>query len=375
MGSFSVACGVSRMALGHGDKCLLIPLARTKHSDDCKSGSYYVSNDGPIGRFHPLTLPIFGEYNDYGSLENIEETANTKRIEEFFGCSISDFVEHMCYQYNSPLEKDAGPNVPKEGYGMFVKREVFDDLANNPMSEWGKKETAFNSFDMNVFTLNYLGFVEDTTIKKDTKERFNRLFKHEEIPQFEAWSDGNWTHYKLNGKDYEHIYHPDGLYKLLKQKRILVSVDKFEKLKTIRTAEMWYDSEREKIKKITEKEKVFANPPTEGESKQVTAKKLLELAMAMSDFEYSHDIHFLKLGNWSNNNKRFRELYESLFDDKTFRKEFIDYKTFEQGLYFINAPLMPSWCGIQYGCHDAELRLAKLVQKLAKKKIKQYSGE
>lgn len=374
MGSFSVACGVSRMALNSGDKCLLIPLAKTKHSDDTRTGSYYVSNDGPIGRFHPLTLPIFGDYSDYGSLNNIEENSHTKRIEEFFGCSISDFVEHMCYNYHSPLEENAGPNVPKEGYGMFVKREIFDDLASNPMTEWGDKETAFNNIDMNTFTLTYLGFVEDKDRERDPKERYNRLFKHPQIPQLEAWSDGTWTHYKIDGKENQQIYHPEGLYKLLKKNGLLVNADKFEALKNMRPAEMWYDADHEQIKKLIEKDKILNNPPAENETREEIAKKILLLS-AMIDFEFSSGINFLKFGNWSDNSKTFRKLYEPLFADETFRKQFIDYKTFEQGLYFVNAPLMPSWCGIQEGCHKAELRLAKLIQKLAKKKIKQYSGE
>lgn len=371
MGDFAVSCGVSRMAIRGGDKCLLIPLAKTKHSDDITSGSYYVSNDGPIGRFHPLTLPIFGEYSDYGSLSNIEENCNTKRIEEFYGCTISDFVEHMCYHYNSPLEESENANLPKEGFGMFVKREIFDDFANNPMSEYGDKETAFTVIDMNTFALKYLGFVEDTSIERDTTKRYNRLFKHEQIPTLEAWTDGTWTHYKINGREHEHIFHPEGLYKLLKKHKLFTIDDKFEALKTIRPAETWYDFDCERMINIIQRDKVLANPPSENATGEEIAKALL---VAMADFEFSEGIQFLKLSNRSNN-KTFRQLYGDLLSDTTFRKQFIDYKTFEQGLYFVNTPLMPSWCGIQYGCHKAELHLAKLTQKLAKAKIKQYGRD
>ena len=369
MGDYNVSCGVSRISLGGGDKCVLIPLTKTKFSDDIDDGACYVSNDGPCGRFHPITLPIFGEYNSYGMLENIEENCNTKAIEQYYGCSIKDFVDHMCSSHHSPIKTNK--KVPKKPFGMFVKREVYDMLANNPMGEFGEEENCFKDTDLSAFVLRYLGFVEDTTIERDSKERYNRPFKHEKIPNLIIWSDGTWIEIQLNGdkRTHPYIFHPDDLLKFLKQNKMFVMTDKFDALKTMRPAEIEYDKDCEKLLTLIE-----ADAKIPEMVKGMEMKELLKVAKAMSEArEHFSYLRFLKFGNWSESNKPFRELYGSLLKDVEFRKLMIDYKTFEVQLYHVNASLMPSWNGIQYGNHKAELRLAKLTQKLCKQCIKKYN--
>lgn len=79
MGSWSVYCGISQISITDGKKCVLLPLKKTA------SGSYLP--------YMPATLPVFGEYNDYGGMQNIEENENTKFIEEYFNCKISEFCD------------------------------------------------------------------------------------------------------------------------------------------------------------------------------------------------------------------------------------------------------------------------------------------
>jgi len=367
MGDYNVSCGVSRISLGGGDKCVLIPLTKTKFGDDILDGACYISNDGPCGRFHPITLPIFGLYNSYGTLENIEEDCNTKSIERYYGCSIKDFVDHMCSLHHSPIKTNE--KVPKEPFGMFVKREVYDMLSNNPMGEWGEKETCFNDSDLSAFVLRYFGFVEDTTVERDHKERYNRPFKHEQIPNLIIWSDGTWIEIQLdNGEKVNpYIYHPNDLLKFLTEHNLFVPIEKFEALKTMRPGEIEYDKDCEKLTTLIEADKKVPEI-----QKGMDIKELLEIAKIMSDVrEHFSYLRFLKLGTWSTDNRPFRELYGNLLMDSTFRKLMIDYKTFEVQLYHVNAPLMPSWNGIQYGNQKATLRLAKLTQELCEQKIKE----
>jgi hypothetical protein len=372
MGDFNVSCGVSMMSIGGGDRCAFIPLTKTKHSDDIHAGAYYVSNDGPIGRFHPIALPIFGDYNSYGTLENITEDCNTKAIEKFYGCSVLDFVQHMCSSHHSDIKNN--DKVPKQPFGMFVKREVYDALAKKPMGEWGEKETCFKDVDLCSFVLRYLGFVEDTSVERNTKERYNRPFKHEKIPNMIVWSDGTRNRFQVGDdtKMHPYIFHPDDLLKFLVDNKMYVMQDKFDALKKLRPGELWYDKDCEKLLKRIESDKAMAtmNPD------EPDAKKMLTIARAMADMsDEFNGLRFLKFGNWSTSSKHLRDLYGELLKDSEFRKQMIDYKTFEVQLYHVNTPLMPSWCGIQYGNHKATLRLAKLTQKLCEAKIKQYEKD
>jgi hypothetical protein len=370
MGDYNVSCGVSRISLGGGNKCALIPLTRTEHSDEIFDGACYVSNDGPCGRFHPITLPVFGEYNSYGTLENIEEDCNTKAIEKQFGCSIGDFVDHMCSLHHSPI-KDTNDKVPKKPFGMFVKREVYDMIAAKPIGEWGEAETAFNDCDLSTFVLRYFGFVEDTTIERNHNERYNRPFKHEKIPNLIIWSDGTWIEIQLDGgkKVNPSIYHPKDLLKFLKKNNLFVPLEKFEALKTMRPGDIEYDKDCEKLLLL-----MAADSKTLEMKEGMATEELLKVARALvAASEHFCSLRFLKFGNWFDSGKPFRELYGHLLKDSTFKKLMVDYKTFEVQLWHVNAPLMPSWNGIQYGNQKATLRLAKLTQKLCREKIKEYN--
>jgi len=367
MGSFNVSCGVSMMSIDPGDQCAFIPLTKTKHSDDIRAGAYYVSNDGPIGRYHPIALPIFGEYNSYGTLENIAEDCNTKAIEKLYGCSILDFVQYMCHSRHSDVKNNE--KMPKEPFGMFVKREVYDALAKSPLTEYGEKENAFKDSDLCSFVLRFLGFVEETGVERG-KERYYRPFRHEKIPNLIIWSDGTWIEIQIDGgtKKNPYLYHPKDLFKFLTDNKMYVMNDKFDVLKRMRTGELEYDKDCEKLLKSIERTKMAeAMNPSEPD-----AKRLLEFARALASMDDFNDgVRFLKFGNWSTGSKNFKELYADLLKDSEFRKQMINYKTFEYQLYHINTPLMPSWCGLQCGNHTATLKLAKLTQRLCEKKIKE----
>ena len=47
----------------------------------------------PGFEFIPIALPIFGKYDDYGRIYDIEEDANVKAIEDFFNMEIENIVE------------------------------------------------------------------------------------------------------------------------------------------------------------------------------------------------------------------------------------------------------------------------------------------
>jgi hypothetical protein len=47
----------------------------------------------PGNDFTPIALPIFGKYNDYGSIEDIERDANVESIEKYFGLDIEKIID------------------------------------------------------------------------------------------------------------------------------------------------------------------------------------------------------------------------------------------------------------------------------------------
>lgn len=66
MGSWSVYCGISNIAITAGKECVLLPIK---------------PNKGEYLPYLPATLPIFGKYDDYGGLENIVEDVEELEID------------------------------------------------------------------------------------------------------------------------------------------------------------------------------------------------------------------------------------------------------------------------------------------------------
>jgi len=137
MGCYSVACTVSHLSINSGDRVVYIPLLPKHwgirnypgqehhlvgtHSNLIYSNCY----------FNPLTLPIKGQYNDYGALENVDRDANTEAIETFFNMPVEDFVKtierNWCREYLNDQKKLAK---------NFIKNhKEFNNVSNDDLTE------------------------------------------------------------------------------------------------------------------------------------------------------------------------------------------------------------------------------------------------
>jgi len=98
MGSFNVACTASNLSINCGDKVAFIPIVATKNYLNKKSNITLPNTHMHIysdDLYAPAMLPIFGTYNDYGGVENIEKDKNTIALEKKFGISIEQIVEAL----------------------------------------------------------------------------------------------------------------------------------------------------------------------------------------------------------------------------------------------------------------------------------------
>lgn len=70
MGSWNGTCGISKMPIRYGDRVKLVLLKPTEHYKSVSTGSGFCNASD---MYTPICLPITGEYNDYGCIENIDE--------------------------------------------------------------------------------------------------------------------------------------------------------------------------------------------------------------------------------------------------------------------------------------------------------------
>jgi hypothetical protein len=353
--------------MGGGEKCVLIPLVAVDPKEaEHYDGAFVVSNDGPKAVYVPFALPIYGEYNDYGTMEEIEEDANTKAIEKFFGCKIDKFVDRCCRAFDG--EKCGNDKMPKAPLGMFVQRDVFEWMAGTQLSEYNDKpedeNNAFYDYEMNSHTLRLIGFVEG---EKSKRERYDRPFTHPEIPGLTLWSDGTWLETEINGKKVQAwIYHPTNLVKFLEEKKLPVPQSIYA-LKGRSNTDIEYDKELAAIRKS---EKMCKDMYESLKKSGMSDKEATRLSVSMGDMMGRN--HLFRFGGSWYQPDEFLSMYGHLFDTADFKNLVVKFKTFEHNLWFVNAPYQPSWCGLQCGSDTSTQKLAKLTYDLMEKRLEYF---
>lgn len=198
MGSWSVACQISKIAITAGQECCIIPLIEDKYEQ---------------WRYVPTTLPIFGTYNDYGGLENVVECANTNLIEEYFGITIDEFVTYLVdgkHTYGRDEVKQIELKIEttkleeiKDWRFMWVDKQVYDVMTQD-LYEHAKGNHDFGNHEL----LNLLGFklkplTPDEELTNKNSKRFNKRYTNGDL---ELYSDGRW----VQTHDGTSIYYADG---------------------------------------------------------------------------------------------------------------------------------------------------------------------
>jgi hypothetical protein len=77
MGCFDSSCLFTSQSIHFGDSCAVILMVS---QDDSHA-------HGTTRLFVPVSLPIFGKYDDYGGLEKIVKDKNTEALEAYYGTS------------------------------------------------------------------------------------------------------------------------------------------------------------------------------------------------------------------------------------------------------------------------------------------------
>ena len=198
MGSWSVYCGISKIAITAGQDCVLLPL-----KPDNGHRTYM--------KWLPAVMPIFGKYDDYGGIEDIVEDDNTKLIENYFGVKIHDF----CYYFTrGPIDKkDTSKAMQKnqevkEWSMMWIDRKVYDFM----ISTIDKKDYDLGGIDLGRKSiLEKLGFTYVGENKNNTTYDPKRFY-HEWIKDgFTIFSDGTWIQTENKG-EFIHRVHGRGAY-------------------------------------------------------------------------------------------------------------------------------------------------------------------
>lgn len=206
MGSFGKIGFISSLPISAGDETTLVFLKPNKYSDN-KSGGITYSTDW----YEPIFPPIFGEYDDYGKIEDVKKTDSVKFIEDFFGLPIDQIIEEVddnsVGRHNSnAMEAPKNNNIYRNLTFGLEHTSVF-----RKMSEI--RDTAYETDYNFEFWLLKFGFVRG---EDNSDDRYKQTWSHIDLPGYTFNSDGTWgSIYDKNLKKIDGIYHPDDLEKVM----------------------------------------------------------------------------------------------------------------------------------------------------------------
>lgn len=162
MGSWNGTCALTNLPILNGDKVALYILKKNSYTEDDVGGGFCYANCF----YHPLPYVIYGEYDDYGTIENIEIDESWKILLDYF----------MRYQIEGDLiENIERNNIP--GYSIImIHRELHDQVIKKASLkvDFHYSEESGNLREHYEKMLN--GFIKKYEEQKEFYKSLNREF-------------------------------------------------------------------------------------------------------------------------------------------------------------------------------------------------------
>ena len=457
MGSFSASCGITKLTIGCGDKCLLLPLIPAKRFDGkmkrenhvfVKSTHLFVYN---TDMWEPFCLPIEGRYDDYGSLEDIVKNENTKILEKYFGMTIEEFVSlitdgrsDVYDRYSSfsnmflKYPEDIGYDVPIKDFLLhlgFVENENIFTLEDKCIitmltddkfkAKIGDDEKEYSYFDKDDFlndylekTGEYLGIKEGMLEKMLLIDKIGGMFMLKEAYDFYAKNNLSKDTNIVRDFDFDVLFLKDLGFSSEDGKIYRKKVN--EKNITV-TIKGRYDNTINRRKFYDMKDFIECYEDITGETLDLSKYNGVdsfdwqELVQRSNDYKALKDYikmetlikpntaidldNIDEIADYVLNHERLMillepHIYLPYFCVSDFGKMdtirdiymkdiikcnclslFTEFKRLLRAMNLSNILFVPSFCGTQCGCNEAEFKLAFITNKIVNDRIKELKED
>lgn len=194
MGCFNTTGFISQLPILGGDEvvCFIASSKMGRHMTT-PTGLYY-----PSSLVAPYFLPIYGEYNEYGALENIKETPITKMLCKYAGISdIEKLVSTISASRKGEIENVKLPTkfeILSEEYSigaltlLFEYKSVYDEITKEDTYLTAKFNAMYEVIDKYVKLLSKLEKYKilpklPFNIASEVTSLFNELEYDNDCPQ------------------------------------------------------------------------------------------------------------------------------------------------------------------------------------------------
>lgn len=360
MGCWNVACSISKVSIGHGDKVLFIPLMVNKDLKEAGVNGltqmHYILDVDMY--YKPFCLPIEAQYDDYGGLEKVVKTANTDAIEKLLGIKIQDFLKIVCQQEVGPKKFQKSPyyQMVKDLGGMFIHKEVYQELA--------KTSNLINSDRATPTILEKLGFTLEGKHPTDKSHGYE-IWNHPENPDLRVLSSRDYYSSfcdKAGNRDNSIWFHTMQHFAELVMEKFGVALD-LSQLDEGSQYDLNMDELSEKMKMYNQ---------IKGKERKDQIKMLMK-----PENELFYDLLYSSPLSGRNRDiggmqqiPLVSELYSEVAETKAAKKECTDFMSFYRSMYLMNCMLFPNLAGPQSGDQPATQRMLKAAMSVLDKKLK-----
>lgn len=182
MGCWNGTCGISNLPIVSGDKIVLFIIKYNKYGETNSGGFCYTT-----GQYSPITVPVFGEYNDYGGIEPITKNGDIV-FEHFMG------MRHEFKVDESELARNRLIGTP----------ENIDDLINNYIERGVYENLGFMMVLEEVYNEMLVAFLKEKEKYVAGAHKFISAYKKKE-KELESL-DPNSKEYFFLERDLNHPY-------------------------------------------------------------------------------------------------------------------------------------------------------------------------
>lgn len=158
MGSYNVSCFVSRLTINPGDMVYFIPLKCNNDFEKRTFGLHY-----PTDMYEPVTLPILGEYDDYGTIVAVE----------------NEYTRYLEKRYKMKIDKILDQNFNLFDGGVFVHKEIYDTVAEMYYEGWSGKKGLMYDYEEDFHRFS-LTLQKELKSSVDSLKFYNKLKKEDD---------------------------------------------------------------------------------------------------------------------------------------------------------------------------------------------------
>lgn len=180
MGCFDINGGISKLPITYGDKCFLLIGVINKAIKATQLNDF-----GNGFLFTPISLPIYGKYNDYGYIEGIVRDKNVESIEMLCEEKIDNIIEAIDnnlidrYSKNNKYERLCNRildkfNIDKDKYELGISIDhqfIFETISDLKFDDL------------------YVDFEQSLEITKRIPYTYEEFFKNQDIKEKYGFDD------------------------------------------------------------------------------------------------------------------------------------------------------------------------------------------